>query len=124
MLTKDQLLAALQPKVEEISVAGLPGTLLVKVMDGITRDGLQKTLQTLGTSDSIYFSSIVSACVVDESGQPYFSADDLDMLRKVNAELVRAIGLECQRVNAIGKKAEDDAEKNSEAIPNASSGTD
>jgi hypothetical protein len=122
MLSKEQLLAALQPSVEEISVKGLPDKLRVKIMDGFTRDALQKTLQTLGTSDSIYFSAVVSACVVDEAGAPYFSESDLETLRGLNAELIRKIGLECQRINALGQTAVDEAEKNSEAIQNTSSG--
>lgn len=123
MLTKEQLVSALQPKFEDVTIAGLADTLRVKVMDGFTRDKLQKTLQTLGTADSIYYSALVSACVVDENGTPLFSDQDLEELRGFNAEVVRLIGLECQRVNGLGKKAVEEAEKNSEAIQSESSGT-
>jgi hypothetical protein len=122
MLTKEQLLAAGAPTIQTVQVEGV-GEIRVKVMDGYTRDVLQKTLQDLGTSDSVYFSAIAIASVVDESGEPMFTQEDLDALRRTNADFVRKIGLACTKVNAMGASQTQEAEKNSDAIQSDSSGT-
>ncbi|WP_250467632.1 hypothetical protein [Caballeronia sp. GAFFF2] len=122
MLTKEQLLALAQPAIETVNVEGL-GEIRVKVMDGFARDLLQKTLQEQGTSDSVYFSAVIVATVVDEKGEPMFSAADLDILRGMSAETVRRIGLACSKVNALGASQTQEAEKNSGAIQSDSSGT-
>jgi hypothetical protein len=122
MLTKEQLLAAAEPTIETVTVAGV-GDVRVKVMDGFARDALQKTLQEQGTSDSVYFSAVVVASVVDGSGTAMFTADEIETLRAKSADVVRAIGLACTKVNKIGTSETKEAEKNSDAIQNDSSGT-
>ncbi|WP_438391079.1 hypothetical protein [Caballeronia sp. DA-9] len=122
MLTKEELLAAAVPASEVVAVDGV-GEIRVKVMDGFARDDLQKTLQEQGTSDSVYFSALIVATVVDESGAPMFTPADLDTLRRGSAEVVRKIGLACTKVNALGDSQTKEAEKNSEAIQSESSGT-
>lgn len=122
MLTKEQLLAAAEPAIETVPVAGL-GDIRVKVMDGFARDELQKTLQDQGTSDSVYFSALIVATLVDDAGQPMFTAGDVDTLRAKSAEFVRKIGLACAKVNALGDVQTKEAEKNSDAIQSDSSGT-
>lgn len=123
MLTKEQLLAATATRTEEVEVEGI-GVIRVKVMDGFARDRLQKILQSQGTSDSVYFSAVILATLVDEVGVPLFFEDDLYALRASGAELIRSIGLACSKVNAIGADETQEAEKNSEAIQSISSGTD
>ncbi|MFM2465148.1 hypothetical protein P0D87_16010 [Paraburkholderia sp. RL17-368-BIF-A] len=123
MLTKEEILAAAEPATEVVNVVGV-GDIRVKVMDGFARDALQKTLQDQGTSDSVYFSALIVATVVDESGAPMFTPADLDTLRSKSAEVVRKIGLACSKVNALGDAQTKEAEKNSEAIQSGSSGTD
>jgi len=123
MLTKEQLLAAVATRTEDTSVNGLDGTLRIRVMSGYDRDAFQKVVQDQGLTDSVYFSALVAATVVNEDGTPMFAPDEVDVLRKSHAELVRKIGLECQRINGLGQKAVEDAEKNSEAIQSDSSGT-
>jgi hypothetical protein len=122
MLTKEQLLAAAEPAIETVPVPGL-GDIRVKVMDGFARDDLQKTLQAQGTSDSVYFSALIVATVVDEAGAPMFALDDVDTLRAKSAEFVRKIGMASAKVNALGDSQTKEAEKNSEAIQSDSSGT-
>ncbi|MDR5761956.1 hypothetical protein [Caballeronia sp. LZ035] len=111
MLTKEQLLSLGQPTVETVNVEGL-GEIRVKVMDGFARDALQKTLQEQGTSDSVYFSAVIVATVVDDKGAPMFTTADLDTLRGMSAETVRRIGLACTKVNALGTSQAQEAEKN------------
>lgn len=117
MLTKEQLLAAVEPTTVVADVDGI-GEIRVKVMDGYARDALQKTLQDQGTSDSVYFSALIVATVVDEAGAPMFTADEIDTLRGKSADLIRKIGIACTRVNALGDSQTKEAEKNSEAIQN------
>ena len=112
MLSKENLIAALAVRVEDVSVSGLADGLLIKIMSGYERDEFQKILQEKGITDSAYFSALIAATVVGEDDQPMFSSDEIDLLRGSHAELVREIGLACQRVNGMGRKAVDDAEKN------------
>ncbi|WP_186079350.1 hypothetical protein [Burkholderia gladioli] len=124
MLTKEKLLAAVATRTEDVHVAGLDDVVRIKVMSGYDRDAFQKVVQTQGLTDSVYFSALVAATVVTEGGEPMFCAEEVDLLRQGHAELIRQIGLECQRVNGLGQKAVDAEEKNSEAIQSNSSGTD
>lgn len=81
-------------------------------MSGYERDAFQKVLQDQGITDSVYFSALIAATVQTESGEPMFSVEEIEVLRQSHAELIRLIGLECQRVNGLGKKAVEAAEKN------------
>ncbi|MGF6976356.1 hypothetical protein QFZ94_004806 [Paraburkholderia sp. JPY465] len=112
MLTKDQLLAQLKTRTEEVSVPGLDGTLRIRAMSGYDRDAFQKVLQAEGITDSAYFGALIATCVVNDDGSPMFSESEVETLRGSHAELVRAIGLACQRVNGLGKAAEETAAKN------------
>lgn len=122
MLTKEQLLAVVEPKIETVDVKGV-GKIRIKVMDGAARDELQKTLREKGTSDSVYFAAVIVAAVVDASGAPMFTADEVELLRAKSYDAIRAIGVACSDVNRLGADQQKEAEKNSEAIQNDSSGT-
>jgi hypothetical protein len=112
MLTKDQLLAQIKTRTEEVTVPGLNDTLHVRAMSGYDRDAFQKVLQSEGITDSAYFGALIASCVLNEDGTPMFSESEVETLRASHAELVRAIGLACQRVNGLGKAAEAEAAKN------------
>lgn len=112
MLNREQLLASLQTRFEDVPVDGLSDTVRIRVMSGYDRDAFQKVLQEQGITDSVYFGALIVACVLNEDGSPMFTDAEVDTLRGSHAELVRSIGLACQRVNGLGKKAEDDAAKN------------
>jgi hypothetical protein len=112
MLNRDQLLSALQTRFEDVSVDGLNDTIRIKVMSGYDRDAFQKVLQQQGITDSVYFGALTVACVLNEDSSPMFTEAEVDTLRHSHAEMVRAIGLACQKVNGLGKKAEEAAAKN------------
>ncbi|WP_321953110.1 hypothetical protein [Paraburkholderia bannensis] len=122
LITKEQFLELAEPATQVVPIDGV-GDVRIKVMDGFARDALQKALQDLGTSDSVYFSAVVIATVVDEQGEPLFTAEELSVLRTKNAAFIRKVGLVCVRVNALGDAQTKEAEKNSEAIQSDSSGT-
>lgn len=112
MLTKEQLLEQIKTRCEEVSVPGLTGTLRVRVMSGYDRDAFQKVLQSEGITDSAYFGALITTCVLNEDGSPMFSESEVETLRSSHAELVRAIGIEVQRINGLGQAAEGAAAKN------------
>lgn len=122
MLTKEQLLAAIEPRIETRVVTGV-GTINIKIMDGVARDALQQTLREKGTADSVYFAAVIAATVVDDAGVQIFSADDIEMLRAKSYDALKAIGIACSEVNRLGPDQQKEAEKNSEAIQTESSGT-
>ncbi|WP_213305955.1 hypothetical protein [Paraburkholderia sacchari] len=123
IITKDQLLAELEPRIEEVSVKGLSQPLRVRIFNGHERDRLSARFSTLDGTDSAYYSAVVATCVVGEDGERYFSDDDLEMLREKNGELVIRIGLACLSVLGVGAAAVDTAEKNSAAIQRNCSGS-
>ncbi|MDE1139586.1 MAG: hypothetical protein PW999_07995 [Paraburkholderia tropica] len=112
MLTKEQLLEQLKTRSEEVKVAGLSDSIRVRVMSGYDRDAFQKVLQSEGITDSAYFGALVATCVMNEDGTPMFTESEVETLRASHAELVRSIGLAVQRVNGLGKAAEESAAKN------------
>ncbi|MEI7298443.1 MAG: hypothetical protein V4793_06625 [Paraburkholderia tropica] len=122
LITKEQFLSLAEPATQVVTIKGV-GDVRIKVMDGFARDALQKALQDLGTSDSVYFSAVIIATVIDENGEPLFTPEELAVLRAKNAAFIQKVGLECVRVNALGDAQTKDAEKNSDAIQSNSSGT-
>lgn len=112
MLSKDELLSAIKTRFEEVDVDGLEGKLRIRVMSGHGRDAFQEILKEKGISDSAYFGALIVSCVVDEAGKPMFTESDVEVLREGHAELIRQIGIACQRVNGLGKVAQEAAAKN------------
>ncbi|RQV39119.1 hypothetical protein DF027_21265 [Burkholderia cenocepacia] len=117
-LNRDQILCALDLPVESVGVPEWGGDVLVSVMSGAARDALMNTLAT-PQSSSRFQAIMIASTVVDERSKPIFSADDVEALAGKNPDVMARVVAVAMRMNGIGQTAVAEAEKNSEAAPNA-----
>lgn len=120
-LTKDQILEANDLKNESVDVPEWGGSVLVRTMTGADRDSFEASMVSIG-SDGIrkpemsnMRSKLVALTVVDDAGNRIFDAIDVPMLARKSAAAIERVFDVAQRLNGLGAKAEDAAEKNSVA---------
>lgn len=114
MLTKEQILAALDLTTEEVQVPEWGGSIFVRSMTGLERDTFGASLRKAdGTVDlANYRAKLLVQCVVDEASKPLFTADDLIALGgKSSAALDRVFAV-AERLNSMTPTASEDATKN------------
>jgi hypothetical protein len=124
MLTREQILAADDLKSEDVDVPEWGGSVRVIVMTGTARDSFQERMALSDKSISYFQNSLLVATATGEDGVPLFTAADMDALRAKSAAAVTRVTNVAERLNGFGVKAVETAEKNSEAAPSGSSGTD
>lgn len=111
-MNKTELLAALESEVKEIHVDAVHAVLRFKLLTGRARDSFHAAVSKGDGALSAFEAAIIAACVVDATGIPMFSSDDVDALRDKNAEAVAAVAKVAMQVNNIGVAAEAAAAKN------------
>lgn len=109
---KEQLFAALESEVQDIHVGAVGAKLRFKMMTGRGRDAFHSAIEKGDKALSHFEAAIVAAVVVDESGAPMFSPEDVATLQDKNASAVAAIAQVALSVNKIGVEAEAAAAKN------------
>lgn len=124
MLTRDQILAADDLKSEDVEVPEWGGSVRVIVMTGAARDAFQEQMAESDKSISYFHNSLLVATTVGDDGAPLFTAADMGALRSKSAAAVTRVAAVAERLNGFGAKAVETAEKNSEAAPSGSSGSD
>jgi hypothetical protein len=124
MLTREQILAADDLKSEDVDVPEWGGSVRVIMMTGAARDTFQESMSVSDKSISYFHNSLLVATVVGEDGASLFTAADMDALRTKSAAAVTRVATVAERLNGFGVKAVEIAEKNSEAAPSGSSGSD
>ncbi|WP_321919308.1 hypothetical protein [Paraburkholderia tropica] len=122
MLNREQILGAVDVKTEDVDVPEWGGTVRIAVMSGVARDALQASVVD-NKSPSRFEAALVAATAVDESGALLFSADDVATLQAKNATVLTRVAAVAMALNNIGKKAAEEAVKNSEAAQSGDSGT-
>ena len=123
MLTKEQIFAARDLQTEDVDVPEWGGAVRVSVMSGKTREALMDVLQE-PQATSRFQALMLASTIVDEDGTPIFCEGDIEKLRDKSPDvLVRLVDV-AMRLNKLGAKSVDDAEKNSEAAQSGSSGSD
>ncbi|SDR19108.1 hypothetical protein SAMN05443245_3437 [Paraburkholderia fungorum] len=123
MLTKEQILAVRDLGFEVVVVPEWGGEVTVSEMGGKARDALMEALAE--PQPTARFQALVlSSTVVDDGGSPIFTADDIEQLSGKNPEVLTRLVAIAMRLNKIGTKATEEAEKNSEAALSGSSGSD
>jgi hypothetical protein len=123
MLTKEQIFAARDLQTEDVDVPEWGGTVRITVMSGKAREALMDALAE-PQKTSRFQALMLSSTIVDEAGVQIFTVDDVEHLREKNTDvLVRLVDI-AMRLNKIGAKATEDAEKNSEAARSGCSGSD
>ena len=127
MLSKDQILEANDLVSEEVQVPEWGGSVKVRTMTGADRDAFEQSMVSIGDDGSRrpemsnMRAKLVALTLVDDSGNLLFSAADMPMLAKKSAAALERVFDAAQRINGLGVKAEDAAEKNSAADLNGSS---
>jgi hypothetical protein len=121
-LTKDQILAASDAVIKTVDVPEWGGAVGVKAMNGLERDAFHATVGEKPTN-ARFSAALLVATVVDDTGAPVFTADDVDALMKKSAIAVARVFDVSLALNALGPKAVEDAAKNSDAAPSGASGS-
>lgn len=120
-LTKDQILEANDLKNESVDVPEWGGSVLVRTMTGADRDSFEASMVSIGSDGvrkpemSNMRSKLVALTVVDDAGNRIFDAIDVPMLARKSAAAIERVFDVAQRLNGLGAKVEDAAEKNSVA---------
>ena len=123
MLTKEQIFAARDLQTEDVDVAEWGGSVRISVMSGRTREALMDVLQE-PQAISRFQALVLASTIVGDDGAAVFSEGDIEQLRDKSPDvLVRLVDV-AMRLNKIGAKATEDAEKNSVAASSGSSGSD
>lgn len=104
MLTRDQILAADDLKFEVVEVPEWGGSVRVAAMSGAQRDRFEMSIVVNGKPDATNArAKLVAASVVDESGVPVFTLEDIEALgRKSSAALNRIVDV-ARRLSGIGQ---------------------
>lgn len=130
MLTKEQILAAVDLETESVAVPEWGGDVLVSQMSGAMRDTYEdfKLNLPVGPDGETFTSTkglrelAVGLCLVDENGERLFSDAELHELGKKSADAIDRLWEVVLRVNKLGKAQVEDTEKNSEGEPSEDSG--
>jgi hypothetical protein len=118
LLSKDQILEAVDLKSVTVEVPEWGGSVLVRTMTGADRDAFETSMVTVKsdgtrTPDMTNLrAKLVALTLVDEAGNRMFEVEDIPRLALKSAAALERVFEVAQRVNGLGLKAEDDAVKN------------
>lgn len=123
LLNRDEILAANDRKTKDVPVPEWGGVIRLAVMSGTERDAFHSARESLSSSLGDFESALLAATIVGADGRLIFSADDIKLIRDKNKDLLDKLAAEAAALNGIGTKAQETAEKNSEAAPSGDSGS-
>lgn len=123
LLSKAAILGALDLKTEDVEVAEWGGTVRVAMMSGKARDEFFARQGEGGLPISQFSATVLVATIVDEHGKTVFDESDIDALRAKSPDALDRVLTVAMRLNGIGPKATEEAEKNSGAAPSGDSGS-
>ncbi|RQT68113.1 hypothetical protein DF045_27300 [Burkholderia cepacia] len=111
-MNKEQIFAAFAPAIHEEPISALNGvTLRFKELSGTTRDELYRGIGD-DDSNSNYEAVVIAATVVDADGEPIFTTDDVQALRKSRAAALEEVSRIAMRVNKMDAASQEAAAKN------------
>lgn len=117
ILTKYEILAAQDRPLVAMDVPEWGGTIFLKALSISRAMALRSKYMGLDgvpkpeTGLSFVLDSI-AACIVDESGQPLFSSDELEILGEKNPNVVNKVFQKIEEINGGGENSVEQAEKN------------
>lgn len=125
LLSKTTILASNDLKHEDVHVPDWGGAVRVRAMTGAERDEFRASIASEGPAPIGQFSAaLLVACIVDESGNRLFTADDMAALQAKSAKSIDAPAAVAMRLNGLGVTAVEDAVKNSGSGQSVDSGSD
>jgi hypothetical protein len=131
ILSKSQILQAVDIKTSEVAVPEWGGDVLVREFSGADRDAFESSMVRINaegqreTDLSNMRAKLVAMCLVDhETGERMFSDAELALLGKKSAAALQRVFEVAQRLNGLSADDVKDAEKNSATGPSAGSTSD
>lgn len=130
MDVREKLLGAMiAPAAETVNVGGMQ--VRVRCMDGQQRDAWSAEWDTYRTQKELpdsamseFYAMLIVHCVVDDQNKRVFEPADISALVSRAAMPLTRLGQACMRVNGVGARAIEDAEKNLDGAPSGSGGFD
>lgn len=121
-LTKDQIIAVQDIKIEAIDVPEWGGSVMVKGLTGKERDQFESSIVEFnGRKERLNLANVRAklACltICDEEGQRLFSEKEVDELAKKSANALQRIFLVAQRLSGITGEDVENYTKNSDSAP-------
>jgi hypothetical protein len=112
-LTREQILSATSLAREEVQVPQWGGSVWIRTLTALDRGRydesfLDEDRKVKNTSLADMKIRLVALCACDESGQALFTEADIAALGQTGADAVDACFDVASRLNAIGKKDQDD----------------
>jgi hypothetical protein len=105
MLSREQILAAVDLPRETVEVPEWGGAVIVSTMTGADRDAFEASVLTGGKPDLRNMrAKLVAACVVDEAGNRLFSSSDIEALGRKAASALDRVTKAAQRLNRMGEE--------------------
>lgn len=126
-LNREQILSAPDLPTKEVLVPSWGGSVLVRGMTGAERDKWSVDRDRAEDEQGDRFDNITAAylarCIVDEQGQPLFSADDAVALGQKSGAALKLLWDAVFAESALGPDGMEKALGNSEGAPSADSGS-
>lgn len=111
-LTREQILAADDSKLEKVSVPEWGGDVYVRVMNGDERDEYEEWSGVKDRGLVGVRGRLASLCIVSEAGERLFTEADIAILGKKAASALERIVSAAMKLNRLGKDDVEDLAKN------------
>ena len=114
LLTREAILGAQDLKTEDVDVPEWGGTVRVRVLTGMERDGFGSALLGPDGKPSMrdYQVKLLARCLVGEDGQPLFATDEIALLGNKSAPALQRVYDVAERLNSMTQASAEAAEKN------------
>lgn len=126
LLNRAAFLAANDLGHEDVPVPPLGGMVRIRILSGAARDDFQEYMRSFGDeprpTSAVHAALLVQTCV-EESGEPMFTMEDLELVRGKSAAAIDVMAAAAMRINGLGAHAVSDAAKNSESDQSDDSGS-
>lgn len=130
-LNREQILSAIDLKIEEVFVPEWGGTVYVRNLNGRGRDAFEGSRYRLKENNKVEMvhdntrAKLLSLTLCDEQGRLLFSEEDVEILGEKNANALDRVFDVAQRLSGLRAQDVEQKLKNSEAVltVNSSSGS-
>jgi len=128
-LSKEQILSSNDLKTVEIEVPEWEGTVLLRDLSGKERDSFEEMCYKESKGGKVEINmaglkaKILCLCIVDESGVPIFSLEDVSALNEKNGAVIDRLYSEAQKLTRLTNVDVEELTKNLKGDLNTSSGS-
>ena len=117
MLTKEQILGAMDTTVEQIDVPEWDGTVFVRTLSGTELDEFEgENYEVVNGQVNVNKRNVrarlLSRAICDQDGKPLFTLKDVEALGKKSGRALNRVVAVAERINGLDKRALEDAGKN------------